>query len=363
MIPFLLSLPAHHQIPPQDEMGALLLRARTTRNASKWEESIQAYDAMLLKDPFHETALVERATTLSWAKRYDESIAAWRVVKEKVPNRSREAEDNIAKVAAWSRQFALALETLAPYVREGQRQAVLDSATYLSWDRRYPESLERIGGWLKAHPDDTDALLIQARILSWSGQLAASRSAYERLLKLHPGHPDALGGLARVSVWSGDAAGARVYVDQLPAEELKKPENQTLLAQVELAEGHRSRAKARLRPLAAVGSSVRADAEELLRAAAQAQGPSAELFQARTDSNEGLTFQDTGALARVPLGDGSLELGGLRHRSEFNGLESTVNETSLGLAYPLGSVRVSGGVQHFTGFEGDAANGHRLALT
>lgn len=288
-----LALPALHGA---EDLGVLLRRAREARNAARWAEALQAYDAMLAIVDTHETALFERAQTLAWAGRHGASLEAWRLFRKHYPGRALEADLNTA------------------------------------------------------------------RVLSWAGRLSESREAYRALLSAHPGHPEGLSGLARVSIWIGDPGEARRLVDQLPADALKQPDNQVLLAQVELAEGRRREAKARLRPLAAQDGPARRDAQGLLRAAAEAQGPSLEVSHSRTESNEGLVSEDPGLQVRLPLGDGSLDLGGVRHQTSFLGEERSLTEASLGLTYPLGPVRFAAGASRLSDLGGAPATGHQLGL-
>ncbi len=358
----LMAFMAASALPAQEDLGVLLNRARQARNAAQWEAALKAYDAMLAIVDTHETALFERAQALGWAGRHGESIQAWRRFRAAYPARAGEADQNLARVAAWGRQFDVALATLDPYVKRRERQAVLDAATYLGWAGRLSESLVLSESWLKDHPDDMDALLIQGRCASWAGKIPESKAAYGRLLALKPGHGDALAGLARVSIWSGDPAEARRCVDQLTVESLQAPEQQVLLAQVELAEGHRRRAVGRLRPLAEKEGPMRKDALDLLRAAATAQGPSLEISHGRTDTSEDLVMEDSAATLRLPLWDGSASLGGARHRVSFLGRDTTVKEVNGGLAYPVGPVRLFAQVQRLDGIGTEPASAHQVGL-
>lgn len=358
----LLLLPALLQNPAPDEMGLLLQKARAARNAASWDEALKAYDAMLAKDDWHETALFERAQTLGWAGRTDASLAAWKLFRERCPRRAAEADDNLAKVASWGRRFDVALETLDPYVRQGQRSAVLDSAKYLSWAGRYRESLARLDGWLKTHPDDAEALTLRARVLSWDGQLDAARDAFGQVLARNPDTSDARMGLAQIAAWTGQGAEARRQFEALPPEARATPEARLLDAQIALAEGRRRTAVAQLRPLAQAQGPVQKDAQLLLRAAAEAQGPSLEAGLIRTDTSEDLRIEDAYVRVRLPLGDGSFGFGGVRHLSTFTGLRTTPTETQASLAYPLGPVSFTAEAGRLSDVGGEAATSHRLAL-
>lgn len=350
------------QAPAPDDMGRLLQQARAARNASDWEGALRAYDAMLAKDDWHETALFERAQTLGWAQRYDASIAAWKLFRERCPRRAAEADDNLAKVASWGRRFEVALATLDPYVRQGQRAAVLDSAKYLSWAGRYGESVARLDGWIQAHPGDVDTLALRARVLSWDGRLGQARAAYGDVLKAHPDSSEARMGLAQIAAWTGDGAEARRQFDALPATARATPEARLLDGQIALAEGRRRAAVAQLRPLANAPGPVQKDAQDLLRAAADAQGPSLEVGLVRTDTSEELRIQDAYARARLPLGDGDIRIGGTAHRADFTGLHSLPKEAQVGLDYPFGPLRLSVDAGRLSGWTGEQASTHRVSL-
>lgn len=241
--------------------------------------------------------------------------------------------------------------------------ALFERAQTLAWAGRHSESIEAWKLFRKHFPGRAmEADLNLARVLSWAGRLEASKETYRTILGAQPNHPDALAGLARVSIWTGDPSEARRLVNLLPPEALQQADNQVLLAQVELAEGRRRDAKARLRPLATQDGPNRKDAQNLLCSAAEAQGPSLEISHSRTESNEGLVSDDPALLLRLPVGDGSLDLGGTRHKTSFLGQERSLSEASLGMAYPLGALRLSGGVSRFSDIGGAPATGHRFGL-
>ena len=241
--------------------------------------------------------------------------------------------------------------------------ALFERAQTLAWSGNHASSIEAWRLFRKHFPGRTlEADLNIARVLSWSGKLEASKETYRSILAAHPGHQDALAGLARVSIWTGDPTEARRLVDQLPPDALKQEDNQVLLAQVELAEGHRRNAKTRLQPLATREGPNRKDAQNLLRAACDAQGPSVEISNSRTDSNEGLRCDDPSLVVRMPLWDGSVDLGGVHHKAFFQGEERSLSEITFGLVYPLGAFRLSGGVNRLSDIGGAPATGHRLGF-
>lgn len=360
----LLLAPAAFQAPvPSDaEMGRLLAQARQARNQSRWEEAVQAYEAMLKLDGWHETALFERAQTLGWARRYPECVAAWKLFRERAPWRAREADQNLAMMASWGRMFDVSLAALEPYVQKDERWAVLDSAKYLSWAGRYRESLARSSRWIAGHPGDKDALLLRARVLSWDGRLKEAHAAFEGLVAQFPDLGEARMGLAQVSLWSGRVEAALAAWDLAPKETRNTSEGKLLEGQIQMAEGRRRASLAQLEPLAQIGSPVQRDAEDLLRASAEAHGPSVELGQSRTLTSEPLRMQDSSLRARLPLGDGSLGLSHVLHHAELSGQQSDARETAASLAYPLGPLRLSADAGRISGLGGDPAGFHRFGM-
>jgi len=340
----------------------LLERARTARDAGRLPEAIQAYDAMLAQVPDHETALLERAETLGWAGRYDAARAGYQAFRKAFPARALAADLALARLEAWQDHTAEALAILDPWTKQEQRQALLDAATYLSWSGRMDESLARLERWTLAHPDDREAILLQAKVLSWAGRNAGARQAYGGLLKRHPGDREALTGLARLSLWEGDPAAARRTLEGMAPSTLAHPESQLLLAQVESAQGQARAARRRVEPLAAGGSQQR-DAKEFLEGLAEAQGPWVEFSGERTDTSEGLRLETPGLRARLPLGDGALNLGLSSHRSDFRGTVRQPSEFSLGVAHPLGSRwSVNGSVSRLSDLGGRPSWGYGAGL-
>lgn len=349
-------------IQAPEPLGVLLDRARKARDAGRLAEALQAYDAMLAQVPDHETALLERAETLGWSGRYAEAAAGYESFRKAFPVRAYTADLGLARLAAWQDHTAGALALLDPWVKQERRQAMLDAATYLSWGGRLPESLALVRRWQLAHPDDREALLLEARVLSWAGRNAEARGAFGRILAQAPGDREALAGLARLAMWEGDTAGARRILDRMPAGALAHPESQLLLAQVEAAEG-RTRAARRRADRLALGGPVQRDAEELRDDLARTKGPWVELSADRTDTSEGLRTENPALRARMPLGDGALDLGLASHRSDFQGALRQPSEASLGLSYPLGArVNVSGALRRISDTGGGPAWGYALGL-
>lgn len=346
-----------------ESLGALLTRARHAREAGRTEEALRAYGLMLAQVPAHETALLERAETLAWAGRYREAAEAYRVFRKVHPGRSLDADLRLAQLAAWQNRTGEALDLLNGWLKQEHRQAVLDAATYLSWGGRMPESLRRLRSWLESHPEDREARLLEAKILGWDGQFAEARAAYGKVLARTPSDREALAGLARLDLWEGSPGRAHGALDRMATDDRNHPESQLLQAQIDLAEGASRAARARTSTLATRPGPSQKEARELLEDLTGALGPWVELSAARTDTNEGLRLEDPLFRARVPLGDGALDLGAGQHRTGFRDQVRSTRELSLGITHPIGPRwRASASVSRLSDLAGEPAWGHTLGL-
>jgi thioredoxin-like negative regulator of GroEL len=345
-----------------EPLGVLLARGRQARELGRMAEAIRAYDAMLAQVPDHETALLERAETLGWAGQYAASREGYQAFRKLYPARALTAELALARLAAWQDHTAEALAFLDPWVKQEQRQAILDAATYLSWNGRLSESLARVRRWLVAHPEDRQATLLEARVLSWAGRHAEARAAFHRVLSSAKTDREALAGLAQLALWEGDTREARRILDRMPPEALSHPDSQVMLARVEQAEGQ-TRSGFRRAQTQATGGTAQRDAEEVRDDLVRAFGPWVELSSSQTDTSEGLRTENPVIRVRVPLGDGALSLGESIHRSDFQGVNRQPAESTIGLNYPLGlGINASGSLSRVSNAGGEPAWGYALGL-
>lgn len=362
MIPF---APAALQQPvPAPDVSGLLDRARILRAEKHWPEAVALYTQILDIVPGHPNALLERAATLSWMKQFDASIRDYRQYLEAHPDEKAEVEPSLARVTAWSKRFLEAVKLLEPYVAKGDRQAILDTATFLSWDGQLNRSLALTGAWLAGQPADREMLILRARVLGWAGRHREARLAYGRVLAAAPTDREALLGLAQLDLWAGDPEGAATRVAALPPEEAKGAEGALMQSQIDQRQGRLRQARARAEALL-TNPEAQEDAQSRLRDLADAQGPWVELSQTRTDSNEGLRAQTQRLDAAVPLGDGSLRVGGALNLLDQEGqAERKPQAWSLGFDQPLGT-RVGLGAQigRIDAVGGAAATAHSLSLS
>ena len=343
-----------------EPLGVLLGRAREARDAGEWESALRDYQAMLDQVPTHETALRERAQTLSWAGRYAEALALYRQFREAFPVQALDTDLRIAQVQAWSGDEVAALATLAPWVAEGHGPAVRADATYRAWDGDTGGGIARLDAWLADHADDQEARLLRARFRSWTGDTAAAEADYLAVLAQDADNVEAQLGLARMALWRGDGGGARQRLDACDAGCRDSAEGRVLAAQLDAADGRVRAAVAAWRRLAEGGAAQR-DARELLFEDVSARGPWVELRQQRTDTNEGLRTERPTLRVRLPWRDGSVQLEAARRNALFRGTEADAGVLGLSLRQPLGGRwRMSAGLQRDDDFGGAAASAWSL---
>ena len=355
--------PVQQEPAPAPDAALLLRQARDLRSQKRLPEAVAVYTRMLELWKDQPDALLERARTLSWMKRFDEAIRDLKRHREVHPDLAAESEPVLARVTAWSRQFREAVRILQPYVAKGDRQATLDTATYLSWDGQLDRSLALTGAWLKDHPGDRDFLISRGRVLGWRGRHGQARQAYEAVFHQAPADREAMLGLAQLDLWAGDPEAADRRLAGLGPEDAKTPEAELMRAQIDQRMGQLRRARARTE--AQLGNpDIREDAQSRLRGLADAQGPWLELSQTRTDSNEGLRAQTQRVDAAVPFFDGSLRFGGAFDRlDQSGGAERKPREWSVGISHPLGARLVaSAQAGRVDDVGGEAAGFHSLAL-
>ncbi len=333
----LLMPPVLQEPPTTPDAGALLEEARELRSQKKWSEAVAIYSRMLEIWKDHQLALFDRGQTLSWMKQFEASRRDLKRHREVYPELAASTDPVLARVTAWSKHFKEAVAILKPYVHLGDRQATLDTATFLSWDGQWSRSLSLAQGWLQAHPGDRDFQVLVGRVAGWSGQHKRARLSYEHILKEAPKDRAAVLGLAQLDLWAGDPDAAAARIALLNPDDTAASETQLVVSQIDQRLGRLR--KSRSRALAVEGDpEVQEDAQSRLRDLAEAQGPWVELSQTRTDSNDGLRSQVGRIDGSLPLFDGSLRVGGAFNFLEQPGQPDRRPEAwMLGLNFPLGT--------------------------
>jgi tetratricopeptide (TPR) repeat protein len=354
--------PPPQEAPAPASLAVLLSQAREARDAGRFDGALAAYDAMLIQAPEHETALLERAQVLAWAGRFPEAEAAYRTFRTRHPEGALTADLRLAQLAAWQSRTDEALRRLDPWLRQGQRQAVLDGATYEAWDGRLRPALARLQDWSRLHPDDTEALALRAKFLSWADQSREAERLYRAVLQIHPEDREARLGLARLALWRDDPAGAAQALAALPPTEQAHPDARLLAAQVALAEGRLQEARTRTEALAREGR-LPQDVRDLRLALADRQGPMAELSGARTDTSDRLRMEELRLRGAVPFFDGALEGWGVRREVSLGGAQARPSEVGLGLSQALPArLWVSGSAARVQDLGAEGATTWQLSL-
>ncbi len=152
------------------------------------DEAAQAYRRALAEDRNSVRANFRVAQTLAWNNNIDSALVLIRAARERVPN---------------------------------DPDLLITEALYLSWGRRFRESLVRYDSVIVAHPgpDMIPARVARARVLSWAGRLDEARAGYDQILQMDPQNRAARFGRAQVTSWSGDLEGASLALTTLREED------------------------------------------------------------------------------------------------------------------------------------------------
>jgi tetratricopeptide (TPR) repeat protein len=163
------------------------------------------YEARLAADASDATALHRMALIRAWAERYDESLALFdRLLM--VDPRHREARVDRARVLAWHGDPVAASAALDPLLAEdpGFLPALQARAQFESWAGNYDASLATYGRIQEITPEDRSIGLSRARVLSWASRFDAAVAAYDSLLRENPRDVEALVGLGTVLAWASE---------------------------------------------------------------------------------------------------------------------------------------------------------------
>ena len=156
----------------------------------------------------------ELARVLSYAGKYDESIARYREVIEERPDLDR-VKIELARVLFWDGKADAALsilEGIAPPKIDGP--AMLLMAELYAGREKYEKAAPLFRSYLEDSPDDLEARLKLAEMLSWAKRYDESLVEYEKILKAKPDDIQVRRRYAGVLIWAGRHEQA--------AEELKK---------------------------------------------------------------------------------------------------------------------------------------------
>lgn len=154
-------------------------RARELIAEERRTEAIPLLEAELRERPENHEARALLARVLSWERRYDASLAEYRILLE------RRGGDAL---------------TRASYAR------------VLAWSGRHEDAIREFRIAIAADSTNLETRVAYARALSWSGDLAGASAEYDRILERDPGMGEAWLGLASVSRWRGAATASERLV-------------------------------------------------------------------------------------------------------------------------------------------------------
>lgn len=245
-----------------------------------------------------------------------------------------------ARALAASGKPGAAADLLSPWIARGDRDAVIAGATYLAWAGRARRALALLDPWIRGHGEDREARLLRARVLGWQGRWTDAERAYGALAAdpaSDPGSVDeARIGLARLALWREDPDRAQQELRRVSPGSASAPGARLVAAQVEAAEGHPAAARRAATDLALRPDSA-ADAAPVLQGLDDRLGPWAEAGFSRTETSEGLRILAPGLRARLPLGDGALDLGWTGQEVSLGPLTARPAIAELGFTQPWGA--------------------------
>lgn len=159
---------------------APLVAARSARDEGRLDDAIAIYRG-LLDTADDADAREGLALTLSWAGRLPESLAAYRDLAERVPERELAARRGALRVLGWAGRY----------------------------DEARAEAATLLGRW----PRDEEARLLAAQIEGWDGHHDEAARLYGQLIESNPGLVEARVGLAYVHLWEGRPTEAAAALD------------------------------------------------------------------------------------------------------------------------------------------------------
>ncbi len=222
--------------------------------------------------------------------RTDEAVAAYRRALDE-DRLSVRANFRLAQTLAWSNNIDSALVLLrAARVRVPDDPDLLyTEGVYLSWAKRFPESIARYDSLIAAHPEPAfDYVRVtRARTWSWAGDLRRAEAGYREVLARDSTDRDATFGLAQVRSWSGDLEGGAKGYEALLASDPTEVRVLVALGNLRLWQGRYGDAR-RLADRAVARDSTAGEARDLRRAVAQATSARVELssdYSEDTDAN------------------------------------------------------------------------------
>lgn len=305
-------------------LASIRVEAQVAVGDSLWQlgrtdEAAQAYRRALAQDRNSVRANFRVAQTLAWNNNIDSALTLIRAARERVPT---------------------------------DPDFLLTEALYLSWAKRFGESILRYDSVIAAHPgpEMLRARVARARVLSWAGRLREARAGYDAALRLRPDDRDARFGRAQVASWSGDLESASAMLETLLAENPADVGALIALASTRSWQGRLRRAE-QLAERAAQRDSANPDVLALLESLRSQRIAKVDAASAWSEDSEGnLNTWQTLGWRRV-IGDG-IRLGGntgfLSATDPIRRASRVLAEASIGFPMPRGSINASVGLRAIT---------------
>lgn len=152
----------------------------------------------------------ELARLLSYAKRYDESLAEYKAVVEQKPD-LWEASVEMAQVMFWSGRQAEASEILEkiPPEHVDESAKLLMADLYVA-QKSFGKAEPIYRAYLEAHPQDLEVGIKLADLLSWSKRYEEAIAQYQKILEARPDDVQLRRKYAYVLIWAGRQSEAAV---------------------------------------------------------------------------------------------------------------------------------------------------------
>jgi tetratricopeptide (TPR) repeat protein len=144
----------------------------------------------------------ELARVLSYAQRYEESIAAYKKILKAKPDLTQ-AKLEMAKVMAWAGHREQAKNILESFPQqELDPEARIELAGIYAAQKEYERAISIYKTYLKNHPDQDRVRLKLAQTLGWASEYEQSLQEYQALLDRHPKDIQLRRQYAQVLTWA-----------------------------------------------------------------------------------------------------------------------------------------------------------------
>lgn len=180
--------------------------ARTAAAADRHRDAIALYSEAIAEHPEWRVRLArELGNQYTWADEPDTAIAYYRTYLNVFPD-DLEARLGIARALSWAGRYD---ESLARYREiefeggEGAVEARLGIARVLSWQDKLWPARREYESILSEHPDNLDARIGRARVINWAERHREARDLFAQLLEEYPENTEVREGLAAAHYWIG----------------------------------------------------------------------------------------------------------------------------------------------------------------